>query len=117
MKNLLYILVIVLLTFSSYAAEIVEPGHVIAEKSLVFTMKEEKKLRENNEKRLKLEDLRIYHERKIEIQQKRIDNLKDYVEDHKSLTTTGKIGWFLVGFIASTAATYITIKVVQEAKQ
>jgi len=122
MKKLFYFLIGFLIGFVLFyspiqAAEVVQPGHVITEKSIVFTMKEEKKLRENNNKRLKLEDLRIQHEAKIDIQQKRIVNLKEYVEDHKSLTTAGKIGWFFIGFLASSTATYVAVKVVNEAKR
>ena len=111
------ILLISLLLMSSLnAAEVVKKGDIVKNDGVLFSKAEEKELRKRDQQRIKLEDLNVLKDQKIDIQNKRIDNLKEHVTDLESLNRWGKYTWYLIGFVSATASLYIGSKISKNMK-
>ena len=118
-RMLFILFTMTVLTNNVFSAEVLDKGEVAPYKGVIFTVKEEQNLRANNEKRLKLEDLRITYEnkmfaqeRKIVLQNDRINLLRDGLKDSAKLSTWGKFGYFMVGFISSGVIFYYSAKAI-----
>jgi len=85
---------------------------VVPYNGVIFTSKEGRELAKNDKTRLKLKDLAVKQEQRIEIQDMRIVQLRGYVEDQDNLSPMGKLGWGIVGFIGGGIVFYYAGKVV-----
>ena len=112
----LLVLVCLLFSFNSFGAEYLKKGEPAPHNGVLFTDTEEEKLRANNEKLKSLEQLTIVYERKDKLNEERIKNYKEYIQDTKQLNTYGKIGYFFLGFLASSATLYVSSKIVKNVK-
>ena len=112
MKIVLTVLTFILMS-QAVAVTPIKKGEVAPHDGFIFDQVEEKELRQRDQRRIKLEELNILKDEKIEIQAKRIDNLKSQVKDLEGLNRWGKYGWYALGFIAATASLYISSQITE----
>ncbi|HLD91086.1 MAG TPA: hypothetical protein VI911_08755 [Patescibacteria group bacterium] len=105
-----------LLTTNILAMTPVKKDDKVPYDGYLFTSEEESKLRQTNEEKIKLEDLNVLKDRKIEIQELRLDGYKKYVDETKDLAPMGtweRIGWFFLGVGVTGVGFYTTSKIIK----
>jgi len=114
MKKIILAISILVLCSTSFGVEHIKKGDESPYDGYVFTVKEERTLRANNERRLKLEDLRAVDEDIMKLQEKRILNYKKYVDEMKPINGWQKAGYFALGFLATSASLYVSSRILND---
>lgn len=117
MKIIINLLLSFLLSFQVLAAQNIRKGEVAPYDGMIFTEQEADQITKDHQQFLQLKDLQILYKEKIEIQNQRINNLKEYVEDDKNLTFWGKALYFGLGVLATGAAFYGTSLVLKNVEK
>lgn len=115
MRHIILIVSLLFLCNISYAAKVLDKGSITPYKGVLFTMDEETKLRASKKRELKLEDLRVQHEKKIELQDKRIDYLRKHIEKSKFFNFSNQT-WFVIGIVVGSFGSYHAIKAANKLK-
>lgn len=118
MKKFIIILALLAFTCSidTYGVTAIKKGQQSPTDGFVFSKEEEKTVRGYKENSIKLEQLNVLKNEKIDLQDQRITNLKNHIEDSKPLSTWGKIGYFTLGVVATGLNLYLASKVLEGMK-
>lgn len=98
-----------LLTLNCFAVVPIKTGQISPIDGYVFSVKEEKKLREINMKKIALEDLSIKQDTLINVQSERIKLLQTEVDNSK-LTTLEKCMYVGLGILVTGTSVYLAGK-------
>jgi len=114
-----YILILTLLLTSvnCFSVTHLNKGDLAPNSGYLFTEKEERKLRQNDHKRITLEDLNILKDEKILIQEQRIGNLKEQNKDLKFVNKYGKWVYYFAGVLMSSFSIYMGSRFVKEIRE
>lgn len=113
-------LILLIITLNSFSMTPVKKDDTVPYDGYLFNNEEEKKIRQINEEKIKLEDLNILKDKKIELQDLRINNYQNYVEDTKDLKPLGsweRVGWFFLGVLSTGVGFYTTSKIIKNSNK
>lgn len=106
MKTLLAITLLIT-SLSAFSTTHIKKGEISPKTGYVITVEEEKNFRKINEDKKILEKLKFVHEEKIELQAKRIENLREFVKDSSPLSKYQKMGYYFLGVLATSTSVYL----------
>lgn len=111
MRTLILGLCIIIMNTAN-AAKVLNPGDAAPYKGVLFTMEEEAQLRANDEKLLLLQELGVKYEQKAEIQQERIDLLRQEVISKQNASKYNDL-WFIGGIILGGTMMYYSAQAIK----